>query len=117
MRTQGGTCSRTSSWAELLLAHDTTDALITDFTIPGMTWLDLIREVRTCKPTLPTILLTGRVGDIATASIDRAVGGRVIVLQKAGAHRRTDRSARRRDRRSRGLIGHARVIGDLCLGK
>jgi DNA-binding response OmpR family regulator len=58
------------------------DALITDFTMPGMTGLDLIREVRRRKPTLPTILLTGRVGDIATAPIDRAGGGRVIVLQK-----------------------------------
>ena len=35
------------------------DALITDFTMPGMTGLDLIREVRRRKPTLPTILLTG----------------------------------------------------------
>ncbi len=58
------------------------DALITDFTMPGMTGLDLIREVRRRKPTLPTILLTGHVGDIATAPIDRTVGTRVIVLQK-----------------------------------
>jgi CheY-like chemotaxis protein len=58
------------------------DALITDFTITGMTGLDLIREAA-----------------------------------EAGAQRRTDRSARRRDRRSRGLIGHARVIRDLCLRK
>jgi signal transduction histidine kinase/CheY-like chemotaxis protein len=58
------------------------DALITDFTMPGMTGLDLIREVRRRKPTLPTILLTGHVGDIATAPIDRTVGSRVIVLQK-----------------------------------
>ena len=58
------------------------DALITDFTMPGMTGLDLIREVRRRKPTLPTILLTGHVGDIATAPIDRTVGSRMIVLQK-----------------------------------
>jgi FixJ family two-component response regulator len=58
------------------------DALITDFTMPGMTGLDLIREVRRRKPTLPTILLTGHVGDIATAPIDRTAGTRVIVLQK-----------------------------------
>src|SRR3984893_18120994 len=58
------------------------DALITDFTMPGMTGLDLIREVRRRKPTLPTILLTGHVGDIATAPIDRTVGSRLIVLQK-----------------------------------
>jgi CheY-like chemotaxis protein len=58
------------------------DALITDFTMPGITGLDLIREVRRRKPTLPTILLTGHVGDIATAPIDRTAGTRVIVLQK-----------------------------------
>jgi len=58
------------------------DALITDFTMPGMTGLDLIREVRRRRPTLPTILLTGHVGDIATAPIDRTVGSRMIVLQK-----------------------------------
>ena len=56
--------------------------MITDFTMPGMTGLDLIREVRRRRPTLPTILLTGHVGDIATAPIDRTVGSRMIVLQK-----------------------------------
>ena len=56
------------------------DALITDFTMPGMNGLDLIREVRRRQPTLPTILLTGHVGDIA-APID-TVGSQLIVLQK-----------------------------------
>ena len=62
--------------------QEVVDALIADFAMPGMTGLDLIREVRKRKPTLPTILLTGHVGDIATAPIDRTGGGRVIVLQK-----------------------------------
>jgi signal transduction histidine kinase/CheY-like chemotaxis protein len=58
------------------------DALITDFAMPGMNGLDLIREVQRRKPTLPMILLTGHVGDIAAAPIERALGGQVIVLQK-----------------------------------
>ena len=45
-------------------------------------WSRIKPQLRRRKPTLPTILLTGHVGDIATAPIDRAVGGRVIVLQK-----------------------------------
>jgi CheY-like chemotaxis protein len=58
------------------------DALITDFAMPGMNGLDLIREVQRRNPTLPMILLTGYVGDIAARSIEHEVGGRVIVLQK-----------------------------------
>jgi len=58
------------------------DALITDFTMPGMNGLELIREVRKRRPTLPTILLTGHVGDIAAAPMGRTEGGHIIVLQK-----------------------------------
>jgi CheY-like chemotaxis protein len=58
------------------------DAVVTDFTMPGMTGLDLIREVRRRKPALPMILLTGHVGDIAMAPIERTAGGQVIVLHK-----------------------------------
>ena len=57
------------------------DALITDFSMPGMNGLDLIREVHRRKPALPAILLTGHVGDIAAAPFG-ATGERVTVLQK-----------------------------------
>jgi signal transduction histidine kinase/ActR/RegA family two-component response regulator len=60
----------------------TVDALITDFAMPGMNGLELIREVQRRKPTLPTILLTGHVGDLAAAPMEPAVRGRVIILQK-----------------------------------
>ena len=43
------------------------DAVITDFYMPGTNGLDLIREVQKRYPTLPAILLTGRVGGIAAA--------------------------------------------------
>jgi CheY-like chemotaxis protein len=58
------------------------DAVITDFYMPGMSGLDVIREVQKRYPTLPAILLTGHVGDIAAAPVARAVGSPVIVLQK-----------------------------------
>ena len=57
------------------------DALITDFSMPGMNGLDLIREVHRRRPTLPAILLTGHVGGIAAAPFS-AMGERVTVLQK-----------------------------------
>ena len=41
------------------------DAQITDFSMPCINGLDLIREVRRRRPTTPAILLTGHVGDIA----------------------------------------------------
>jgi CheY-like chemotaxis protein/anti-sigma regulatory factor (Ser/Thr protein kinase) len=57
------------------------DALITDFTMPGMNGLDLIGEVRRRKPTLPAILLTGHVGDIV-GPLNHSGGSQVIILQK-----------------------------------
>ena len=40
------------------------DALITDFSMPGMNGLDLIHEVHARRPSLPAILLTGHVNDV-----------------------------------------------------
>jgi DNA-binding NtrC family response regulator len=61
---------------------ETVDALITDFAMSGMNGLDLIREAQRRQPTLPAILLTGHVGDIAAPPTECAGGGRVTVLQK-----------------------------------
>jgi CheY-like chemotaxis protein len=57
------------------------DALVTDFSMPGMNGLELIRRVHARKPDLPAILLTGHVGDIvseAGASRDK----RITLFQK-----------------------------------
>jgi CheY-like chemotaxis protein len=35
------------------------DALVTDLSMPGMNGWDLIREVRSLRPSLPSLLLTG----------------------------------------------------------
>jgi CheY-like chemotaxis protein len=58
------------------------DALVTDFAMPGMNDLDLIREVHKRRPRLPAILLMGHVGDMIAAPVDHPVGEGVIVLQK-----------------------------------
>jgi CheY-like chemotaxis protein len=58
------------------------DAVLSDFYMPGMSGLDLIGEVQKRHSTLPAILLTGHVGDIAAAPVARTVGSPLIVLQK-----------------------------------
>jgi CheY-like chemotaxis protein len=58
------------------------EALITDFSMPGMNGLDLIREMRKRRPTLPAILLTGHVGDIAEAELSHPTADKIVVLQK-----------------------------------
>jgi signal transduction histidine kinase/ActR/RegA family two-component response regulator len=92
--------------AEALACFDreeAVDAVITDFYMPGMSGLDLIREVQKRYPALPAIPLTGHVGDIAVAPVARALGSPVIVLQKPVAtielaERLTAAIASRRDR-------------------
>ena len=47
------------------------DALITDFSMPGMNGVDLIHEVHARRPGLPAILLTGHVSDGGTQAFQR----------------------------------------------
>jgi signal transduction histidine kinase len=58
------------------------DALVTDFSMPGMSGMELIREVQLRMPGLPTILLTGHVGDVATDAFDHPHGRPYTLLQK-----------------------------------
>jgi signal transduction histidine kinase len=58
------------------------DALVTDFSMPGMNGLELIREVHARKPDLPTILLTGHVGEVAAQSADEQRAQHFTLLQK-----------------------------------
>jgi signal transduction histidine kinase/ActR/RegA family two-component response regulator len=43
------------------------DAVVTDFSMPGMNGIDLIHEIHSRRPDLPAILLTGHVGDVIAA--------------------------------------------------
>ena len=58
------------SGAEALAHFDSgapVDAMVTDFAMPGMNGLDLIRAAQVRNPELPSFLLTGHVGDIEAA--------------------------------------------------
>jgi signal transduction histidine kinase len=67
----------------LLDGGATIDAVVADFSMPGVNGIDLIREVHARKPRLPAILLTGHVGDVAAARADREqVSEQFVLLQK-----------------------------------
>lgn len=67
---------------ELLDEGAEVDALLTDFSMPGMDGLDLIREVHARQPDLPAILLTGHVGEVAKQAVHRQRSDRFTLLQK-----------------------------------
>ncbi len=58
------------------------DALITDFSMPGMNGIDLVHAVHARTPGLPAILLTGHVEDVATLSAAGDAVSHFTVLQK-----------------------------------
>jgi len=55
---------------DLLAAGGAADILVTDFSMPGMDGLALIRAVRERRPGLPAVLLTGYAGDGAALAAD-----------------------------------------------
>jgi signal transduction histidine kinase/CheY-like chemotaxis protein len=57
------------------------DALVTDFSMPGMNGLELIQRMHARKPDLPAILLTGHVGDVVSES-GAPPDKRITLLQK-----------------------------------
>lgn len=58
------------------------DAMVTDFQMPGMNGLELIRASQARNPDLPSFLLTGHVGDIDAASNQARSKARFTLLQK-----------------------------------
>ena len=58
------------------------DAMVTDFQMPGMNGLELIRASQARNPGLPSFLLTGHVGDIEAASNQTRSKARFTLLQK-----------------------------------
>ena len=58
---------------DILQSSVDVDLLITDQAMPGMTGLELIRQVRTLRPTLPILLATGyaEVPDAAAQALPR----------------------------------------------
>jgi signal transduction histidine kinase/ActR/RegA family two-component response regulator len=58
------------------------DVLVSDFSMPGMNGVDLIRAAQARRPGLAAILLTGHVGDIGAAMPEGDHTGRFILLRK-----------------------------------
>jgi signal transduction histidine kinase/CheY-like chemotaxis protein len=58
------------------------DAVVTDFSMPGMNGIELIRRIHVQRPGLPAILLTGHVGDVAASAVDQQVAEHFLLLQK-----------------------------------
>jgi CheY-like chemotaxis protein len=58
------------------------DAMVTDFAMPGMNGVELVRAAHARHPDLPSFLLTGHVGDIEPAPGHGGTTGRFILLQK-----------------------------------
>jgi DNA-binding response OmpR family regulator len=55
-------------------------AVVTDLTMPHLTGLDLLRQIRQLRPSMPVIILTGYNRDLAGEKLDSIA--RCIVLQK-----------------------------------
>ncbi len=59
--------------------------VITDFTMPGLTGVELAREVLAVRPDLPVLLITGHNGNL-TASQVEALGIRELLLKPLSLH-------------------------------
>ena len=60
------------------------DLVITDLAMPGMSGIDLAREVRRLRPGLPVVLLTGFIGAVSAAEAEE-VGIRQFVMKPVTA--------------------------------
>jgi len=58
------------------------DAMVTDFAMPGMNGLELVRAMQARTPALRSFLLTGHVGDLDAALGQRDLKGRFTLLRK-----------------------------------
>jgi hypothetical protein len=58
------------------------DAVVTDFTTPGMNCADLIGEVSRHRPRLSRDLSTSNLGDLMPASVNHSADDRVSGLQE-----------------------------------
>jgi CheY-like chemotaxis protein len=76
-------CSESGATALALLdAGEPVDLLVTDFAMPEMDGLSLIREFQRRRPKLPAILLTGYVGEAAAIAVGKVVDGPIGLLRK-----------------------------------
>ncbi|MBE7542492.1 MAG: response regulator [Bryobacteraceae bacterium] len=69
------------------------DLLVTDFKMPAMTGLELIRQVRASVPTLPVILISGFVD--ALGLTEASTGANVVIMKSANEVQHLVRAAKR----------------------
>jgi PAS domain S-box-containing protein len=85
MQTEGYVVLAAASGIEALALLDagaTIDLVVTDYSMPGMDGVTLIREVHRRRPMLPAILLTGFTANAAEIAIDGAISGAFTLLRK-----------------------------------
>jgi CheY-like chemotaxis protein len=58
------------------------DLMITDYSMPEMTGLELIIHVRATRPTLPVFLLTGYADEQVAQTLDTVTAGDGVLLHK-----------------------------------
>ncbi|WP_158258619.1 ATP-binding protein [Rhodopila globiformis] len=58
------------------------DLLLTDFSMPGMNGVDLIKEAQRLNPGLPAIVMTGYAGDVEGLSSEATAHTRFVLLRK-----------------------------------
>ncbi|MBV9538494.1 MAG: response regulator, partial [Acidisphaera sp.] len=79
---------------DLLDSGESVNLLVSDLAMPGTDGVSLIKAVQLRRPRLPTILLTGFVGDAASAAATESMGGSFSLLRKpASGARVADRIA------------------------
>jgi PAS domain S-box-containing protein len=57
-----------AAWEAFRADPESVDILVTDLRMPGMSGEELVREARRLRPLLPVVLVSGYVGDAASAS-------------------------------------------------
>ena len=85
LRDEGFTVLTASDAAEALAvldAGDAVDLLVSDFSMPGMDGLALIRAAQHRRPCLPAVLLTGYSGEGVALAVGSSVTGRIALLRK-----------------------------------
>jgi PAS domain S-box-containing protein len=103
--------TRSSEALQIFLDRpDTFDLVMTDHTMPGITGLELVREMRTVAPDVPVIVMSGRKGDDLDQARDVTFLAKPFsVAEIGGAVRRVlDGGPAHRD--SRGVVPRDSVV-------
>jgi signal transduction histidine kinase/CheY-like chemotaxis protein len=58
------------------------DGVVTDLSMPGMSGWDLIQELRSLRPHLPSLMLTGHLERATAETLEQATDGRFLLLRK-----------------------------------